>query len=180
MKDRLCYSSWLYKKDKPYKKRKTIYASDVTIKDADGNITKIIPVRSAKTAQKFRLRLKHNATPEEVKLLKVLRKELKPFKIKPSFQHIIHFHKQFYIIDIYLPKVKIAVEVDGQYHTIDKKQAKHDSIRNNRLAEIGIMTVRIKNSTVNNNLKDAVEAVKDAVRLRLCDISLTTKVAYIS
>ena len=56
-----------------------------------------------------------------------------------------------YIVDFYIPKLKIMIEIDGDSHfTEDNKQ--YDFVRENYMNNIGITTIRYTNSEVVNNI----------------------------
>ena len=56
-----------------------------------------------------------------------------------------------YIVDFYIPKLKIVIEIDGDSHfTEDNKQ--YDFVRENYMNNISITTIRYTNSEVMNNI----------------------------
>lgn len=77
-----------------------------------------------------------------------------------------------YIIDIYLPKFGIAIELDGSFH--DNRQ-EYDSKRDGYLENIGILTLRFDNSVVDEHFDEVVERVKRAV-IKRNNISMENKV----
>jgi len=56
--------------------------------------------------------LKENATPEELKVIEILKSN----KIDFEFQYPIDAGASYYIADFYLPKYKTIIELDGYYH----------------------------------------------------------------
>lgn len=54
-----------------------------------------------------------------------------------------------YFLDYYLPKAKIAIEIDGGYH---KSRRTDDKVRDTDFKEIGIRTIRIKDCDVTSGL----------------------------
>lgn len=69
-------------------------------------------------------------------------------KIGFETQKIIKTKKnKIYFLDFYLPDYKIAIEIDGKYHSTDE-QIKKDSERDNDLLKLGIKTFRITNKQV--------------------------------
>jgi very-short-patch-repair endonuclease len=91
-------------------------------------------------------RLRHNATPEEVKLWRYLRKRQIEGR-KFLRQHAIiyesigneHF---FYVPDFFCYKENLALELDGKIHYYRKEE---DNRRDEILKELGIKVLRIKN-----------------------------------
>ena len=110
-------------------------------------------------------RLRHEATPEEKKLWKFLRrKQLKGRKFLR--QHAIvyesigneHF---FYVPDFYCFKENLAIELDGKIHEFNKKR---DERRDEILQNMGIKILRIKNEEVieiENVLQKIIATFKD-------------------
>lgn len=55
--------------------------------------------------------------------------------------------KFYYILDFFIPTKKIAIEVDGGYHSnTDQKQK--DQLRDSTIAKLGIETIRLTNEEV--------------------------------
>ena len=54
-----------------------------------------------------------------------------------------------YILDFYIPKAKIAIEVDGSQHT-EKSHATADEKRDADLKKLGITVLRYRNADVNS------------------------------
>lgn len=83
-----------------------------------------------------------NSTPAEAHIKALLKKTGYSF----DYQYTIFFGNfQFYILDFYLPKYKVCIEVDGSHHYTDEKQVKHDELRTMRLYNKGITVIRIPN-----------------------------------
>lgn len=81
-----------------------------------------------------------------IKLLK--ERTAKPFIKFPICQVPIFFNKtDYYIIDIYFEDLKIAIEVDGLHHGRGN-YAKYDRLRDKRLSDLNIHTVRVWNHQV--------------------------------
>lgn len=86
--------------------------------------------------QKFREELIERQTPSE----KECKKVLDSLGIEYKFQHIIQSEHKGYIVDFYLPKQNIVIEVDGSYHNNDNQTAK-DEERTKFLKREGIKEV---------------------------------------
>lgn len=188
----------LYRQPKRKKKHKGNghYVSKVIRKDGDGNIIGVIPagkVSSRKDIIAEQVGEKRQAQQEwvvrqlrtkptfyEVQMYKKLKADLvKQFNIKPIFQHAIHAvhpDKLFFVLDIYIPKAKIAVEIDGRHHNTGK-QYHIDKLRDKILQAIGIKTVRFQNSEVYSDIKSCINTITGLVKVRLSGVSLTIKTA---
>lgn len=84
-----------------------------------------------------------------------------PRNIRQSakIQHPIIVNDHVYFVDIYLPKIQVAIEVDGWSHAA--KQEK-DDLRDKELLGLNIKTLRISNTEVfcddiRNMLIDAIK-----------------------
>ncbi len=96
----------------------------------------------AKLADKFRKELIENQTEAE----KQFKKYLKLLRIRYEFQKIVYAGESFYIVDFYIPKSKIAVEIDGKYH---QDRIEDDKERTYQLILAGINgVVRFDNKEV--------------------------------
>ncbi len=106
------------------------------------------------TANKYRQQLIMKSTQSE----KVIKVKLKSLKIDFEFQKIIKNNKAFRIVDFYLPKYNLIIEVDGFYHS-DNEQRGKDLIRTNQLADLGydkilrLDNIKAKNITEADLLK---------------------------
>lgn len=68
-----------------------------------------------------------------------------------------------YVIDFYCPKLKLAVEIDGEYH--EKPEQKiYDKERQTYLEKFGITFVRIKNEELLGNPNMAFERIEQTVK----------------
>lgn len=106
--------------------------------------------RYQKIAEEYRdTRIKEQTKPE-----KVTKAVLKSMNIEYSFQKVFYNPDTFYIVDFYLPKLNIVIEVDGGYH-LDPKQKISDSKREKilrRYNNIGYIG-RIKNEETEDTAK---------------------------
>jgi very-short-patch-repair endonuclease len=82
----------------------------------------------------------------------------------------IHGHKfrrQYgigcYVIDLYCPKVKLAVEVDGATHLTEEEIA-HDKNRQEAIEEIGIEFLRFTNLEIYHDIRSVVRKIKAKVK----------------
>src|SRR5579864_669260 len=81
---------------------------------------------------------------------KVARKALNELQIPFARQQPICVHGKWYIMDFHLWRDKICLEIDGKQH---RKQKAYDALRDKRLMETGLRTVRIENVLMHNVLQ---------------------------
>lgn len=75
----------------------------------------------SRASGRSRRRLRENATPAERALLAALQEANEPTK----FQHCIYTAEAptgYYVVDFYLPKRQLLVELDGKPHTSERAQ----------------------------------------------------------
>ena len=90
--------------------------------------------------------LRKNMTVQEKRLWYDLLRHL-PAKVKR--QYVIKNH----IVDFYIPKYHVVVEVDGlQHRTPEMKRA--DAVRDAELLELGIHVIRYSNKDINENFRN--------------------------
>ena len=82
--------------------------------------------------------------------------ELNIGRVKPEKPLFCKSNRRWYIADIYIPSLRLVIEIDGSSH--DKKE-KYDKERNEVLLVKGIETVRFKNDEVLN--LEFIEKVKN-------------------
>jgi very-short-patch-repair endonuclease len=90
---------------------------------------------------KYRDQLLAKPTPSQAKALEYTRKISYLFFVKPTPERIFGS----YIIDIYLKKLMIGIEIDGGIHS---KQLAYDDQRDEYLASCGVTIVRFTNQEV--------------------------------
>ena len=76
-------------------------------------------------------------------------------------QHPINF----YIADFYCHKLKLVIEIDGFYHT-HVIQKNIDRIRDKYMEELGIMTIRFSNNSVQNELDEVLNILNCIINIR--------------
>ncbi len=72
-----------------------------------------------------------------------------------------------YIIDFYISKNRIAIELDGSQHYNDENQIS-DNIRDKKLSELGITVLRYSNRDINNHFYDVCTEIVQTVGLDVC------------
>lgn len=95
------------------------------------------------------------STPQAEKLYYALKRNGVPAE-REKWDH----HKH---IDIAIPTAKVNIEVDGQHHNFDDKQAFSDLQRTYYSFEKGYITLRIPNSLIENRFEQTVSYVVDII-----------------
>ena len=103
--------------------------------------------------------LRRNMTPEEKHLWYDF---LKEFPITVKRQQVI----ESYIVDFYIAKPKIVIELDGSQHSLPKNK-KDDEIRDKKLSEYGITVLRFTNEEIKNCFESVCDRIVDMVQLKL-------------
>lgn len=111
-----------------------------------------------RTGQREKRRsLRHNATEAERRLWFHLRGK----------QLGVKFRRQYsvdgFVVDLYAPRCKLAVEVDGNSHFTDHGAA-YDRERTNCLATFGVEVIRFTNTEILEHINAVVDQIADAVR----------------
>lgn len=121
-----------------------------------------------KKTKKHRQYLRNNMTKWEICLWNEL-KNKKMFGFKVRRQYGV----KNYVIDFYCPKLKLAIEVDGDVHYFKDKKVK-DEQKNQALKERGIFLIRIKNSDLEDDYESMIKFLEDLFLKRAkeykCDI----------
>ncbi|MCD4817839.1 MAG: endonuclease domain-containing protein [Candidatus Cloacimonetes bacterium] len=76
----------------------------------------------------------------------------------------LRFRRQYsigkYVIDFYCPKLKLAIEVDGEIH-LSNHSKNYDEIRQNEIESLGISFLRFSNDSIKNNISYVIDTVKN-------------------
>ncbi|MCX6757892.1 MAG: endonuclease domain-containing protein [Candidatus Nomurabacteria bacterium] len=99
--------------------------------------------------------LRKEATEAE----KILWEELRKDKIGITFRRQHPIDK--FILDFYAPKIKLAIELDGEIH---KENQEYDKMRTEYLNSKNIKVIRFWNSEVENNLKKVLAKIKIEIK----------------
>jgi very-short-patch-repair endonuclease len=109
------------------------------------------------------------------KKLKVIRKNLRNksvfcerllwWKIRNE-QLGVKFRRQFsignFVADFYCPKLKLAIEVDGETHSTEK-EVRQDYRKKSYLKSLGIRMIRYTNNDIVKSLDDVVENISEKI-----------------
>ncbi|MCD4731656.1 MAG: DUF559 domain-containing protein [Bacteroidales bacterium] len=104
--------------------------------------------------KKFRKELRHNLTPAEASLWKMLQgRKLEGRKFRR--QHSVGN----YILDFYCPEERLGVELDGDHH-FNPSGEQYDEIRTNYITNAGIRIIRFENKDVFEQTEYVLESIK--------------------
>jgi very-short-patch-repair endonuclease len=106
--------------------------------------------------------LRKNMTPEEKHLWYDFLKML-PYNVRR--QHNI----ENYIVDFYIAKKKIVIEIDGIQHSLEKNK-EADEKRDKVLADWGISVLRYSNDSIRNNFNSVAEDILKKLGLDFSDL----------
>lgn len=110
-----------------------------------------------KEMQRRRRQLRSNMTYCEKLVWMYLRKR----QMKERF--LRQYSVDNYVIDFYCPKLKLAVEVDGDVHDL-QDQKEYDKERQNYLENFGINFIRIKNEELLASANKAFARIEDEIK----------------
>ena len=74
-----------------------------------------------------------------------------------------------YILDFYIAKHKLAIEIDGVQHT-EPEHISKDKLRDKNLAKWGIRVLRYYNKDINNNFDGVVSDILNNIGLSFNDL----------
>ena len=80
--------------------------------------------------------------------------KLKPLGFKFRRQHPINL----YILDFYCHKLRLSIELDGEYH-LSKEQKAKDLERTKTLNELGIKEIRFTNKEIIDNIENVMSKI---------------------
>ena len=124
---------------------------DVSLKEKSEEIK----IFNRKEGKKIRQKLRSgNYVPAEALVWSIMKKkQLKGYK----------FRRQYgagkYVIDFYCPKLKLAIEIDGQTH-LDQVARIYDQERQKYIESFGIKFLRFSNYEVYEDLDAVIERIK--------------------
>lgn len=124
--------------------------------------TKKTPKSLVEWANNNKKKLEESSTKYEKKLYSALYKPLKG-RVKKQQPFIINKH--LYYADIYIPSLKLVIEIDGGYHNTEEQKAK-DKQRDDDFRSIGYTTLRYTNEQIDSK-KEKQEIVKTILDYKL-------------
>ena len=96
--------------------------------------------------------MRKNPTLAEKKLWEVF---LRKFRYRVLRQRVI----DNFIVDFYIPQIKLIIEVDGEIHK-DRDISTYDEERTKILESYGVTIVRFNNELVMNDIKTVIEVIE--------------------
>ncbi len=106
--------------------------------------------------------LRNRMTNAETLLWETLKNnQLDGFKFRR--QHPIHL----YIADFYCHKLKLVIEIDGEYHN-SQEQKIIDKQKTLDLESQGLKVVRFTNEKVENNLNEVLKKIRELAKEIIC------------
>lgn len=109
--------------------------------------------------------MRHQPTPAERLLWTHLRKR-QVEGVKFRRQHPVNR----YILDFYSHELRLAIEVDGNYH-LEKTQKLYDQDRSEVLSDLGIRVVRFTNAQVREEITKVIEKIRSIINKRRIEIN---------
>jgi len=111
------------------------------------------------TEKDKRRNLRKNIPPAEV----LLWYELKGKKIL-DYKFCRQYSIDKYIVDFYCPKVKLAIEIDGDSHFIDKSAQKYDKKREEYIKSNNINILRFTNLEIYYDLEEVLKKITEYLK----------------
>ena len=106
--------------------------------------------------------LRKNMTPDEKHLWYDFLKKL-PMKV----------HRQYiigkYIVDFYIPKKQLVIEIDGIQH-LTKEHAEKDQTRDRYLESNGLRVLRFPNRSIRENFADVCQIILNCIEISFIDL----------
>jgi very-short-patch-repair endonuclease len=122
-----------------------------------------------KKTKKQRQYLRNNMMKWEVRLWNDLKgKKMFGFKIRRQYGI------NNYIIDFYCPKLKLAIEIDGDVHFYSDKR-KRDRDKEKLLESHGIKLIRIKNLDFEEDYESSIQYLEDIFKDRASEFKIELK-----
>ena len=106
--------------------------------------------------------LRKNMTPEEKHLWYDF---LKRLPVQAHRQHNIGN----YIVDFYIPKKQLVIEIDGIQHLTSENKEK-DHARDKFLEEQGLRVLRLSNESIRNNFTAVCQVILSHINLKFGDL----------
>ena len=75
-----------------------------------------------------------------------------------------------YIVDFFISEKRVAIEIDGVQHQIDKNVIS-DEKRDNYLKDLGITVLRYKNSDINKNFNEVCNDILKNIGMKATDLT---------
>ncbi len=118
-------------------------------------MTELFNKKSEKEKRRF---LRKNSTlAEKIIWLGIRRRQVE------GERFLRQFSVKYYVLDFYCPKLRLAIEIDGETH-VTEKELEYDKHRQNYLESLGIVFLRFRNEEVFSNADKVIEKIKTKVK----------------
>jgi len=118
-------------------------------------MTELFNKKSEKEKRRY---LRRNITlAEKIIWLNIRRKQIE------GERFLRQFSIKHYVLDFYCPKLRLALEIDGETH-LTEEELEYDKQRQDYLESLGIIFLRFKNEEVFNKADVVIEKIKLRVR----------------
>ena len=74
------------------------------------------------------------------------------------------FSIDFYVLDFYCPRLRLAIEIDGDSHFINQNAIDYDKERQTYIENLGIEFLRFRNEEVNQSNDFVISVITDKVK----------------
>ena len=74
------------------------------------------------------------------------------------------FSVDFYVLDFYCPRLRLAIEIDGDSHFINQDAIDYDKERQDYIENLGITFLRFTNAQVNQSNDDVINEITNKVK----------------
>jgi very-short-patch-repair endonuclease len=78
------------------------------------------------------------------------------------------FRRQFsigpFIVDFYCPRLRLALEVDGDSHFLSSEAEQYDRQRQSAIEDLGIKVLRFTNEEVKSNLEGVLKKILEEIK----------------
>ena len=118
-------------------------------------MTELFNKKSEKEKRRF---LRRNSTlTEKIIWLGIRRKQIE------GERFLRQFSVKYYVLDFYCPKLRLAIEIDGETH-MTEEELEYDKRRQKYLESLGIIFLRFRNEEVFSNADIVIEKIKKKVK----------------
>ena len=74
------------------------------------------------------------------------------------------FSVDYYVLDFYCPRLRLAIEIDGDSHFINQEAIDYDRERQDYIENLGITFLRFTNAQVNQSNDDVINEITNKVK----------------
>ena len=120
------------------------------------SLTQLFNKKSEK--EKRRILRKNTTAAEKIIWTYIRRKQI----LNERF--LRQFSIEFYVLDFYCPRLKLAVEIDGDSHFVDEDAVNYDKERQEYIESLAIQFLRFRNAEVFSDNDSVVNAITQKVK----------------